>query len=63
MSNPTPPDGWDQIPQDMLDAGAAMRQIYISLIASGFSMIEAATIIGAVLASGQSINPTPPAGS
>lgn len=63
MSNPTPPEGWDSIPAEMIEAGQAMRNIYVSLIASGFSMIEAATIIGAMLAAGQSINPTPPTGS
>lgn len=46
MSSGKPPEGWDEVPEEMLVATRGLRQMFLALIASGFTSAEAAMIIG-----------------
>jgi hypothetical protein len=54
------PEGWDYIPPEMMEGAKMMRQLYISLLAAGFSTFEAATVMGAMMAANTNISPTKP---
>ena len=46
----TPPEGWDQIPQQLLDGAKELRMLFISFIVSGFTSQEAAMIVAHLVA-------------
>lgn len=46
------PQGWDdEIPEEVLNGMREVRKLYVAMLATGFTEVEAARIIGAIVGS------------
>jgi hypothetical protein len=54
-SDKTPPPGWDEPDPGLTEAAQGLRKMYLALVSTGFTMMEASCIIGQMITSGNTL--------